>query len=306
MTRPTRISKPREVGDGSRAHGPRRRPRWSRSPSIAIASLLALALTSVALAQNAVEVAPPVELHEARAGEAVDAVFTVKNPSSVPLLIRVSLADWHYLPDGTPNYLAAGSLPRSLRRFVTFNPAELLLEPGQSSAVRYTVDVPSDAEPGSYWGVLFMEADDPDPEPGFVLARFSVRVGHVVYVNVAPLRADGVIEGIFGEPPQGPEDSYRLHIQYANTGNAVQRLDGYVELRDASGTVLFTEHLPPLVSLPGDVVGRTFHVYGPLEPGYYTALVVYNYGDTTIDVAADHPFRLEQPLFEPAAATGSR
>ena len=267
---------------------------------VRLIALVVVVCASVAGAQSAVEVAPPVRLYEARPGVPVDGAFMVANPTDATLRVRVALSDWHYQSDGTPNYLDAGSLPRSLAPFVTFNPSEVLLEPGQRSEVRYTVDIPGGVEPGSYWGALFMEAEDPDPEPGFVLARFTVRVAHVVYVNVLPLRPDGMIAGIFGQPPEGSEGSYQLLIQYVNTGNAVQRLDGYVELRDAAGAVLFTEHLPPVVSLPGDSVGRVFHVYGPLEPGIYTALVVYDYGDEATDVAADYAFHLEQRLEEPS------
>ena len=274
-------------------------PRGLRRLAHGALALLAVAVSAPAAAQSAVEVTPPVLLHQGGPGAPVDAGFTVKNPTAAPLLVRVTLADWHYLADGTPNYLAGGSLQRTLAPFITFNPAEVLLAPGASSEVRYTVEVPAGVDAGSYWGVLFMAAEDPDPTPGFELARFSVRVGHVIYVNVPPLAPDGQIAGIFGEPPSGPEDPYRLQIQYVNGGNAVQRLDGYVELRDAAGAVLFREELPPAVSLPGDVVGRSFDVFGPLDPGNYTVLVVYNYGDDTVDVVADFPFTLEQRLVEP-------
>ena len=277
----------------------------SRSALVAWSLVIALVLTltlsgwNVAHAQRAVEVTPAVLLHEAPAGGQADAVFTVTNPMDVPIRVRVYLADWHYLGDGSPNYLAGGTLPRSLAPFTTFNPAEVLLEPGASSEVRYTVELPEDVNPGSYWGVLFLEAEEPDPEPGFELARFNVRVGHVVYVNVPPLEPAGMIGGIFGEPPSAPDDAYTLSIEYLNSGNAVQRLDGYVELRDGNGEVLFRESLPSEVSLPGDAVGRTFDIFGPLDPGPYTALVVYNYGDDTVDVAADYTFNLEQALVEP-------
>jgi hypothetical protein len=276
------------------------RPRGRRGPIRWALVSLAMAALGLVASQSAVEVSPPVLLHEGGQAAPVDAAFAVKNPTDAALLVRISLSDWHYLADGSPNYLEAGSLPRSLAPFVTFNPSEVLLEPGATGEVRYTVELPATAEPGTYWGVLFMTAEDPDPEPGFTLARFSVRVGHVVYVNVPPLAPDGQIVGIFGEPPTDSADAYALHIQYANTGNVVQRLDGYVELRDAQGEILFHEELPPQVSLPGDVVGRTFSVYGPLEPGNYTALVVYNYGDETIDVAADYPFALAEALLDPS------
>lgn len=276
-----------------------RLPGWM---SVVLLASLWLAWGGNAAAQRAVEVSPPVRLHQGVAGGAVDAAFAVTNPTDATIRARVYLADWHYQGDGAPEYLEAGSLPRSLEPHVTFNPSELLLAPGETSEVRYTVSLPSDVDAGSYWGVLFIEAEDPEPEPGFELARFNVRVGHVVYVDVPPLERDGMITGIFGAPPGDPEGAYTLAIQYVNSGNAVQKLDGYVELRDASGAVLFHEGLPSVVSLPGDMVGRTFDVYGPLEPGTYSALVVYDYGDEAAQVAADHTFTLTQALREPGAA----
>ena len=268
---------------------------------LALAVALAIVSGAPARAQSAVEVSPPVLLHEGGTGGPVDGAFTVKNPSRVPLRVRVYLSDWHYRGDGTPNYLDPGSVPRSLASYVTFNPAELLLDPEESAEVRYTVDLPPDVDPGSYWGVIFMEGEDPDPEPGFKLANFNVRVGHVVYVDVPPLRRDGRITSIFGLPPGEPDGPYTLRIEYANIGNAIQKLDGYIELRDATGAVLLRDEMPAVVSLPGDAVWRTFDVYGPLDPGNYTALVVYNYGDETTDVAADYAFTLEEALAEPEA-----
>ena len=125
----------------SRSHAHRTGPRrgW-RGPIRALLGLLVMASPGTVASQSAVEVSPPVLLHDGGQAAPVDAAFAVKNPTDLPLFVRVSLADWHYLADGTPNYLKAGSLPRTLAPYVTFNPAEFLLEPGETSEVCYTVE----------------------------------------------------------------------------------------------------------------------------------------------------------------------
>ncbi|MDZ7702933.1 MAG: hypothetical protein U5L04_00430 [Trueperaceae bacterium] len=77
--------------------------------------------------------------------------------------------------------------------------------------MRYTAEVPADAEPGTHWSVLFLEGEDPNPQPGFRLAAFNVRVGHTIYVNVPPIVREGVIGGIFGERIASPVDAFRLY-----------------------------------------------------------------------------------------------
>lgn len=257
------------------------------------------------LAQRVLAVDPPVELYQAQPGESIDGTVTVVNPGAVEVRARIALSDWRYRDDGSPEYPGAGTLERSLSAWTSFNPSMVMLAPGAKATIRYTIDVPDDVQPGSHWGVLFFTGEDPAPKPGARLATFNVRVGHVMYVNVAPERPAGEIVGIFGEPSDPSRDSYSLAIQYANTGNVAQKLTGYLELRDATGASVFRQDLPMRVSLPGETTMRVFKILGPLDAGAYSALVVYNYGNAAKDVAGEYGFILESPLPAPTAATSA-
>jgi hypothetical protein len=271
---------------------------------LAGALLLACMGGGLASAQRMLSVDPPVSLYRAQAGDTIDGVVTVANSGDTRARVRMALSDWRYLEDGSPEYPAAGTLERSVTPWITFNPAEVTLDANGKATIRYTIAVPKDAAAGSHWGVLFAVGVDPTPVPGVPLATFNVRVGHVIYVNVPPENPEGEITGIFGVPPKSPDGDYTLAIQYANTGNVAQRLNGYLELRNAAGKTLWHEEFPLRVTLPGETNVRLYHVLGPLPAGAYSALVVYNYGDPTKDVAGEYSFVLDTALTEPAPEVG--
>ena len=149
--------------------------------------LLTLALS--ALAQSTLGVEPPVLLKEAKPGEALTQTLTVYNVGTRPVRVRASLGDWTYDPMGKLQFLPTGSLRESASPWVTFSPAEFLLEPKQSRPLTYTLTVPKEATPGTHWGILFLESEDPNPPPGVPLATFRVRMAHAfVCYLIAPPR----------------------------------------------------------------------------------------------------------------------
>lgn len=261
--------------------------------------LLPLALS--ALAQSTLGVDPPVLLKEARPGETLTQTLRVYNVGTRTVRVRVSLGDWTYDPMGKIQFLPVGSLKESASPWATFAPPEFLLEAKQNRALTYTLTVPPNAAPGTHWGILFLEAEDPNPPPGVPLATFRVRMAHVFYVNVPPLQTSGRITGIVPSAPQGPQDPYRFAVQYQNTGNTAQKLSGRFEVRDASGRKAAEVEIEEVVVLPGQVRILPIALVGPLPAGAYTALAILNYGDPTKDVAADLPFALRSALAPPPA-----
>lgn len=262
-------------------------------------SSLALLLAPWAAAQSTIGVEPPVLMREAQPGQTLTTDLRITNPSNGPVRVRVSLGDWAYDPMGKITYQEPGKLPRSASSWATFSPSEFVLEPRQSQTVRYTVQVPAKAEPGTHWSVLFFEAENPNPPPGQPLATFKVRVGHVFYLNIAPVQSAGRIAGIFGTPPQKPQDPFRIAVQYQNTGNAAQKLSGRFEVRDRTGKVAAELDLETMVILPGSSRTIPIQLVGPLPAGPYVAVVVLNYGDPERDVAGEYPFTLKQDLAAP-------
>ncbi len=263
-----------------------------------LAALAGLA-TQLAVAQTAVAIDPPAKLYSVSPGHRVTAELVVANPGDDPARIRVSLADWTYQPDGQPEYLDPGSLPQSASPWITFSPAEFVLEARANQVVRYTITVPENATPGSHWATILLTGENPDAKPGAKLATFNLRVAHVVYVNVPPVRWDGAILGMAATPPENPEQPVTLAIQYGNTGNGVYAVSGRLEVRNVEGRVVGEATIDRSVVLPGStrVILARFH--GPLPAGDYVALAVLNYGDPNVDIAGQTTFHLGQALDAP-------
>lgn len=266
--------------------------------------LLFLALS--ALAQSTLGVEPPVLLKEARPGESLTQTLMVYNVGTRQVRVRVSLGDWTYDPMGKIQFLPVGTLKESASPWATFSPAEFLLEAKASRPLTYTLTVPQNAAPGTHWGVLFLESEDPNPPPGVPLATFRVRMAHVFYVNVPPLKTESRITGIVPSAPKEAKDPYRFALQYQNTGNTAQKLSGRFEVRDASGRKVAQVEVEEVVVLPGQVRVLPVALVGPLPAGSYTALAILNYGDPNKDVAADLPFTLRTPLAAPPAPAPSQ
>ncbi|WP_293174797.1 hypothetical protein [Oceanithermus sp.] len=270
---------------------------------VAIAALAALTFT--ARAQTAVAIDPPAVLFRAQPGETVTASILVANPGAEAARVRVSLGDWMYQPDGQPVYLDPGSLPESASSWITFSPAEFVLEGHEKKVVRYTIEVPDDAETGTHWSVLFLQGEDPNALPGANIATFKLRVAHTIYVDVPPVQRDGRILGLAAVPPEQPDEPISIGIQYANTGNGAYAVTGTLEVRDAQGQVVGETTIDRTVVLPGATRVLVANFFGPLPRGDYVVLAVLNYGSETVDVAGQTvvsvPFDLVAPSRPPPA-----
>ncbi len=264
-----------------------------------LALMLALVTAAPALAQSAVAISSPAKLFEARPGDELNFTLQVFNPSPDPVLVRVSVGDWTYQPDGQPLFLEPGSVPRSAAGWITFSPTSFRLEGKGRAEVRYTIRVPENAEPGSHWAALFLLAENPNPPPGEKLAALRIRVAHTIYVNLPEITKRGEILGITVTPPEEPDRPVVIAVQYANTGNAVQAVTGSIEVRNARGEVVGRVEVDRTVVLPGTIRILLARFFGPVPAGDYVVLAVLNYGDETVDVAGQSVFRLEQNLVAP-------
>lgn len=255
---------------------------------------------TTAAAQGTVGVDPVARLFTSAPGQTITQVLNIYNPNPTGLRLRVAayLSDMNISEVGETTYLPAGTLKESLAAWTTFNPAELDLGPQETKQVRYTVQVPADATPGTHWAMLMFEGQDPNPVPGKTLATFRLRVAHTMYVNVQPTRLQGEITGIFENPPKKDTDYYQMGVQYANTGNAATGVQGRVELRDTKGELVATLPIPLTVALPGRTVLLRVAWSGPIPKGQYSALVVLQDGDRSRDLLGEHVVKLPFDLKE--------
>ena len=121
----------------------------------------------------------------------------------------------------------------------------------------------------------------------------------MVYVNVPPLSTDGQITAIQGMAPESAKEPFSMQLDYLNEGNSVQVLSGTVEIRRPDGSIHDTVTVERELALPGTVKPLYMELYGPMPQGEYVALAILNYGDPTLDVAAEFLFELPHDLEAP-------
>lgn len=245
---------------------------------------------------------PASVIHQGIPGETINATVRISNPAPTDLNLRLYLSDWTFDPIGQFTFVDANTLERSASEWVTLPTATLHLGPHETVQLSYEVAVPEDAAPGTHWTVIFAEGEPSDPVPGQAATSISVRVGHIVYVNLPELESSGAITGMFSTPPASPTDAYTVIAQYANTGNVGQGVEGTFTLRDELGDAVIEAQVPRSVVLPGAERAFQINVLGPLPAGNYTALVVLNYGDDEVDVAGAIDIFVEEPLLDSASS----
>ena len=274
--------------------------RKTRRPWPACALAAAALALGAAQAQSAAVVDPSSVVLQAQPGQVLEGAVRFTNPGETALPLRLYLSDWNFDDIGNFVFDEVGTSHRSASAWLSFQPTALEVAPSTSEVVRYDLEVPEGLAPGSYWTVLFAESEPSDPVPGQPSAAISVRVGHVVYVQVPPLTTGGAILGIFGEPPSATSAAYRMFVQYANTGNGAQGIEGRLSVRNAVGEAVIEADIERQVVLPESTRVLQINLVGPLPAGDYTALIVLDHGDEQIEVAGTHDFSLREDLPAPS------
>ncbi len=253
--------------------------RWAWRQSIVG---LVILWHSFALTQTGVGISPPrVELPVLPGGEVTQTV-RVDNPSQVAALsVEAYFSDILLAPDGSSIYLEGGSIEKSIAPWVTVNPLNFILDPSDVLPVSYTVSVPDDAAPGTYWSVLFFESQSPDTrssESGIGVTTV-VRVGHIIYATVGQPTLEGRIVGIRYDNSRSA-GAIRLTIQ--NSGDGLIRMDGHIEVRSLTGNLVQTLSMQGAASFPDSTHDLVVPMSEPLASGEYVILAVLDYGAASV------------------------
>lgn len=276
-------------------------PMWNVVKCLAV---LVLSLCSVSRAQSTIGVNPATRLFTTTPGQSITQELSLYNPTPGTKKVRVVayLTDMNISEVGETTYPAAGTLKESLSPWTTFSPAELELGAQETKQIRYTIQVPADATPGTHWAMLMFEGQELDTTPGKKIAAFKLRVAHSIFVNVQPTKYAGEITGIFETQPKKDTDLYSLAVQYSNSGNTATGVQGRVEVHDLKGELVATMPIPLTIALPGRTLLLKANWAGPVPQGQYTALVVLQDADRSRNLVSDHLIKLPFDLKDPRVA----
>jgi P pilus assembly chaperone PapD len=254
-----------------------------------------LSVTSAA-AQLSVEVSPlRVEIQTAAGGARTQAIV-LTNTGKEAVRIRATIADWRLSRDGAPQFEAPeDGRAYSASGWIRIAPPELVLQPGGTGAVRFSLSVPPGVNDAGYrTGIIFdfsPAAGDPAARAREVTVRS--RIATLIYVNV-------------GQPPAAveltdlrirttPEQTQIVGI-LTNTGRRTVRTKGSLVITGAAGVAVREVPVPDVPVLPESerevVVVAIDRTASPLPPGEYrvelkidVGLPTLLVGETTLKVA---------------------
>ncbi len=225
------------------------------------ASLLLTPLSAQAQTSNTTKglsISPLRAFVQVNAGATKTASLTVANNTASPLTVQLfdkqfSVADYTY------DYRFATPQPD----LVTIGIPQVVLQPGKSQAIAYTVTVPKDVTPGGYYYTLFASATPAGNE------KVTLQAASLLYVTVngdlhktTELQSASIQSVSFGK-----DFSYQL--QARNTGNVHYFVYAAGQLHGPSARP--AEQPATHILLPGKVRTIPGTISAPILPGIYKA-----------------------------------
>jgi len=227
---------------------------------------------------------------QARPGQVVTRRFDLTlDKDQQRTFFKAHVEDWWRSEDGVQSFYAApGTLKRSCGNWVSLNPGESAVEPGQTLSVRVTVNVSTDAEPGGYWCVLTLdEVPDPLTAAENVGVKFVASISTGIFIYIDPVNRAAEIVDVVLQPGAAS-------VKLRNTGNAPLGVEGRFEfVRPGESTPVATASIPRGSLLTEPVSTAVFTADLPavsvLPPGHYLVRAV-------LDIGLDHYIGVQREL----------
>jgi hypothetical protein len=219
---------------------------------------------------------------EARPGQTLHRHFGLTLPADERRTqFRARIEDFWQSEDGQESfYRPIGSVPRSCGPWVTLNPLESSVDPGDTLDVRLSIAIPATQSPGGYWCVLTVDqVADPRAAPAGVGVQFLASVSVGLFVYLPPVETAARIEGV-------ELTATSASLRLLNDGNAPLAAEGRFEfLRPGEDTPVATVPLPRTTVFLFPVSRRRITVALPdpsrLPSGHYLVRAI-------LDVGLDH------------------
>lgn len=253
-----------------------------------LALILALSAVSAwAGAQVSVELSPPNARYRAQPGDILTGSLTLRNTSDVPVRLSAARSDFVLTPDDTIQPVPAGSLPRSLVSWLTISASDIHIQGHGSQEVRYSMRVPANVKPGTYWAtILFRTGQAPSPAGSSghsIGVQYVAQLAYPLIVDVGKLSPAGKITDIAYKPDtSGNTSKQKIEVTFQNVGDAYLIVKGRVELRNADGTLAGTFPIAGTASFPGGLTHLDVSIAPPLASGTYVATSVLDIGSSNL------------------------
>ena len=175
-------------------------------------------------------------------GKSYEDTIQVTNPDKAAQEVKVYQTDYFFSADGAVSYGNPGGLTRSNALWITFSPAQVTVPAGESVAIHFTIQVPSDQTlKGTYWSMIMVEpvlpgsAESGSFDPSKVTMGVKEKVRYAIQI-VTSLGATGTGSLKFTRISlQADNGKKYLIVDAENTGERWLRATLWTELYDAKG-----------------------------------------------------------------------
>lgn len=248
-----------------------------RTPTLYLSALVVIASTPLSLAHaaavpaqttgggQALEIAPPVINLLANPGQSVSSKISLRDVSSVKLLVSGEIDDFTAAgEDGTPKLLLDPNEQSPYSMKTWFKPlGQVLLKPQEIQNLPFTIAVPKDASPGGYFSVVRFTASAPDLNGTGV--ALSASLGALVFVRVSGDAHEKLSIAKDGFTTTLPKDTrtkklfegtpVNFSVRIKNEGNVQEQPTGQILIKDMFGKNVASIPInqPPRNILPGTI-----------------------------------------------------
>jgi len=177
----------------------------------------------------------------------------------------------------------------SLARWISFKETKLALTPEQVVEFKYTISVPSDAEPGGHYGVVFFANEPPKSESNTSKVSLGSMVGELVLVRVpGQIVEKGIIEEFKTDKGLYLWGDVNILTRISNIGNVHFKPKGTIDITGWFGEpakLIFNEQNGNI--LPDSIrkFENKWKVSG-FKLGRYTAEEKLTYGESEKNLSA--------------------
>jgi hypothetical protein len=229
---------------------------------------------------------------EVKPGQTVVYEISVANRISDNRTFELTVEDIAGSVDASRSVVLLGDErgPYSLKDYISFPEKTFTLDLGQRARIPVTISVPSDAEPGGFYGSVLVSTvqTEADVDPSQTTrSPIIARVGTLFFVSVPGMvQRSGETKEIGLKNKQwwyetGPID---FTILYENTGSVHLNPYGELRVRNSFGEEVGFMELEPWFALPKSLRSREVTWDRELLFGRYTATVAINRGyDDVVD-----------------------
>lgn len=218
-------------------------------------------------------------------GDTLTNVLTIRNSGNIEEELIIYIKDIQYNADGNGKELEPGNLDRGMAKWITITPKNLTIKGGENKQVRFTLIIPEEIDPGSYWSNMYAESvnnpklmsqSEVEGRKVSIFANMRYQINLNTTINGDIIKSGEItnVEII----PNDKDTSLVVNTTFKNTGNLILRCKGTVEIRDEMGETVETISLggfktyPECIRLIKKIIPQT------LNPGEYSALAVIDFG----------------------------